>query len=130
MKMPEDPVLDEFCDALWLEDGLSRNTLDSYRRDLTQFQLWLAKQRHTALLDADHGDLLAYLAHRVAGHAKATTTSRLLSSFKRFLSIRAAPGQDQGRPQHQHRCAQAAAQPAQKPDRRGRREAARRAERR
>jgi integrase/recombinase XerD len=82
--MSNDPVLDEFCDALWLEDGLSRNTLDGYRRDLTQFQLWLAKQRHTTLLDAGHGDLLAYLAHRVAGRVKATTTSRQLSSLKRF----------------------------------------------
>jgi integrase/recombinase XerD len=82
--MSNDPVLDEFCDALWLEDGLSRNTLDGYRRDLTQFQLWLANQRHIALLDAGHGDLLAYLAHRVAGRVKATTTSRQLSSLKRF----------------------------------------------
>ena len=84
MKGPEDPVLDEFCDALWLEDGLARNTLDSYRRDLTQFQRWLTGQHGKALLTADHGDLLAYLAHRVAGRVKATTTSRLLSSVKRF----------------------------------------------
>ncbi len=84
MKAPEDPVLDEFCDALWLEDGLSRNTLESYRRDLAQFQLWLTGQRGKALLDADHGDLLAYLAHRVANRVKAATSSRLLSSLKRF----------------------------------------------
>jgi integrase/recombinase XerD len=87
MKAPDDPVLDEFCDSLWLEDGLSRNTLDSYRRDLTQFQLWLAKQHRKALLGADHSDLLAYLAHRVADHTKATTTGRLLSSFKRFYQF-------------------------------------------
>jgi integrase/recombinase XerD len=87
MKAPDDPVLDEFCDSLWLEDGLSRNTLDSYRRDLTQFQLWLAKDRGKALLGADHSDLLAYLAHRVAGRTKATTTGRLLSSFKRFYQF-------------------------------------------
>jgi integrase/recombinase XerD len=84
MKAPDDAVLDEFCDSLWLEDGLSRNTLDSYRRDLTQFQLWLAKQRGKTLLNAEHSDLLAYLAHRVAGRVKATTTSRQLSSLKRF----------------------------------------------
>lgn len=82
--MSTDPVLDEFCDALWLEDGLSRNTLDGYRRDLTHFQHWLAKRRQIALLDAEHADLLAYLAHRVAGRVKATTTSRQLSSLKRF----------------------------------------------
>jgi integrase/recombinase XerD len=38
-------LLDEFCDNLWLEDGLSRNTLDSYRRDLNKFAAWLEKQR-------------------------------------------------------------------------------------
>jgi integrase/recombinase XerD len=82
--MPDDNGLDEFCDALWLEDGLSRNTLASYRLDLTQFAGWLNKTRGKAMLAADHGDLLAYLAHRVAGKAKATSTSRLLSSLKRF----------------------------------------------
>ena len=81
--MPDD-LLDEFCDALWLEDGLSRNTLDSYRRDLTQFQAWLAKSFGRSLLAAAHADLLAYLAYKVALRAKATSTSRLLSSLKRF----------------------------------------------
>jgi integrase/recombinase XerD len=87
MKAPEDRVLDEFCDSLWLEDGLSRNTLDSYRRDLIRFQLWLDKRHRMRLLDAGHSALLEYLAHRVAGRAKATTTSRLLSSFKRFYQF-------------------------------------------
>ena len=82
--MPDDNGLDEFCDALWLEDGLSRNTLDSYRLDLTQFAGWLTKTQGKAMVAADHGDLLAYIAHRVAGKAKATSTSRLLSSLKRF----------------------------------------------
>ena len=82
--MPDEDVLDEFCDALWLEDGLSRNTLDGYRRDLTKFELWLGKQHGRSLLTASHSDLLAYLAHRVAGRVKATTTSRQLSSLKRF----------------------------------------------
>ena len=111
-------LLDQFCDALWLEDGLSRNTLDGYRRDLTQFQLWLAKRRHVALLDAAHSDLLAYRAYRVAGRVKATTTSRQLS--RRSFHSRLAPCS-------RSRCAE---EPAQKPDRRGRRKAARRAQRR
>lgn len=85
MKAPEDPVLDEFCDALWLEDGLSRNTLEAYRRDLTRFLAWLDERHGKSLLEADHADLLAYLAFRVAGRARATTTSRLLSSLKRFF---------------------------------------------
>ena len=78
------PLIDEFCDALWLEDGLSRNTLDSYRRDLTQLSGWLQKQHGKTLAAAGHPDLLGYLAWKVKGRAKATTTSRQLSSLKRF----------------------------------------------
>jgi integrase/recombinase XerD len=77
-------LIDEFCDALWLEDGLSRNTLDSYRRDLAQLAAWLQKQHGKTLAAASHADLLGYLAWKVKGHAKATTTSRQLSSLKRF----------------------------------------------
>src|SRR5688572_14078733 len=84
MKAASDPMLDEFCDSIWLEDGLSRNTLDSYRRDLSQFQQWLAKQRRSTLLAADNADIQAYLGHKFRTKAKATTASRLLSSLKRF----------------------------------------------
>ncbi len=90
--MSDSSILDEFCDALWLEDGLSRNTLTSYRFDLTQFANWLAKVGGKALLAADHSDLLSYLAHRVAGKARATSTSRLLSSLKRFYQYELRQG--------------------------------------
>ena len=60
-------VIDEFCDALWLEDGLARNTLDSYRRDLAQLAAWLEKQHGKALAAAGHADLLGYLAYKVRG---------------------------------------------------------------
>jgi len=59
-------LLDEFCDNLWLEDGLSRNTLDSYRRDLSKFAAWLDKERGVAMLQATHADLQGYLGHMVA----------------------------------------------------------------
>jgi integrase/recombinase XerD len=85
--MPDATILDEFCDALWLEDGLSRNTLDSYRRDLIQFQSWLGAAQGRDLLAATHADLLAYLAYKVALKAKATSTGRLLSSLKRFYQF-------------------------------------------
>ncbi len=77
-------LIDEFCDALWLEDGLARNTLDSYRRDLVQFRDWLSAQQGKSLLAASHADLLGFLAHKVRRRAKASTTSRELSTLKRF----------------------------------------------
>ena len=78
------PLIDEFCDALWLEDGLSRNTLDAYRRDLAQFIQWLAEQRGKDLMAADHGDLQSYLAHQFQKKTRATSAARLLSSLKRI----------------------------------------------
>jgi len=82
--MKSSDLIDEFCDALWLEDGLARNTLDSYRRDLVQFRDWLGAQQGKALLAASHADLLGFLAYKVRRRAKASTTSRELSSLKRF----------------------------------------------
>jgi integrase/recombinase XerD len=79
-----DPLLDEFCDALWLEDGLSRNTLESYRRDLRQFGVWLDQSVGKDLLSAHHGDVQAYLGYLFARKARATTAARFLSSLKRF----------------------------------------------
>jgi integrase/recombinase XerD len=82
-----EPLLDEFSDALWLEDGLARNTLESYRRDLSQFAAWLRATRGTGLLEAAHADLLAYLAHRFRAKARPSSTARLLSSLKRFYQF-------------------------------------------
>jgi integrase/recombinase XerD len=78
-------LLDEFSDSLWLEDGLSRNTLDGYRRDLGQFAAWLRKNARKELLAADHADIQAYLAYRFARKTRASSAARLLSSLKRFF---------------------------------------------
>jgi len=80
----DDTRLDEFCDALWLEDGLSRNTLESYRRDLRLFGAWLSSSRARTLPGAERADLLAYLAHKFHHQAKPRSAARLLSSLKRY----------------------------------------------
>ena len=87
MSVPSSTLLDAFCDALWLEDGLSRNTLESYRRDLSQFAAWLNAARGASLPEARHDDVLGYLAARVRGHAKSSTTGRQLSSLRRFYQF-------------------------------------------
>ena len=93
-------LLDEFCDALWLEDGLSRNTLESYRSDLQQFGDWLAKQKQSdnALIDAAHSDLLGFIAYKFSARVKASTTSRELSSLKRFYRFLLRQGKIQADP--------------------------------
>jgi len=77
-------LLDQFCDALWLEDGLSRNTLESYRRDLRLFAVWLSAERGRTLLEAERVDLLGYLAYKFQRRAKPRSAARLLSSLKRL----------------------------------------------
>jgi integrase/recombinase XerD len=77
-------LIDRFIDALWIEDGLSSNTLAAYRRDLTLLQGWLAKERGDVALEAAReSDLLAYIAARHAG-SRATSANRRLTVFKRF----------------------------------------------
>jgi len=86
MNKHSDDLLDAFCDTLWLEDGLARNTLDSYRSDLRHFAAWLERARaKPGLLEADQGDLEAYLQHQYRiEKTRPSTASRELSSFKRF----------------------------------------------
>ena len=83
---PPDPVIDTFVDALWLEEGLSANTLAAYRRDLTHLARWLATRQTdaTVLLGSAESDLNAFFAHQHA-QTKASTANRRLTVFKRFF---------------------------------------------
>ena len=76
--------VDDFIDALWLEDGLSRNTLAAYRRDLTLFADWLGRETGRSLVEASETDLRQYALARHAGSAP-TSTNRRLTVFKRFF---------------------------------------------
>jgi integrase/recombinase XerD len=76
-------AIDTFVDALWLEEGLSRNTLAAYRRDLTLYAHWLAEQT-LSLNDTRELELQSYFAARHA-QTKATTANRRLTVFKRYF---------------------------------------------
>src|SRR5690606_22869791 len=78
--------IDEFCDTLWLEDGLAKNSLDAYRRDLALFAGWLARERGKSLYLAAAEDLSAYFTVRHA-ETKATSANRRLAAFKRFYQL-------------------------------------------
>ena len=80
------PAIDAFIDALWLEDGLSRNTLAAYRRDLSLYAVWLNanEQQQRSLDDSDENDIKAYFAFRHAV-TKATSANRCLTVFKRYF---------------------------------------------
>jgi integrase/recombinase XerD len=98
---PPNPLLntssvDAFIDAIWLEEGLSKNTLDAYRRDLNLYSQWLA-QHHSRVLDSttEH-DINGYFAERMArakpaadqgkkDAGKASSSNRRLTVFKRYF---------------------------------------------
>jgi integrase/recombinase XerD len=77
-------LVDRFLDAIWMERGLSQNTLGAYRADLMTLGRGLAEQEKT-IQEADKADLLSFIANRVEGGAKPRSTARQLSSFRRFF---------------------------------------------
>ena len=77
-------AIDRFADALWLEDGLSPNTLAAYKRDLTLLVRWLQQVQGLALLQTQEHHLQAYFAERHA-HSKATSANRRLTVLRRFF---------------------------------------------
>ena len=76
-------LVDRFLDAIWMERGLSQNTLGAYRADLMTLARALAESAKT-IDQASKADLLGFIADRVEGGAKPRSTARQLSSFRRF----------------------------------------------
>ena len=76
-------AIDTFIDALWLEEGLSKNTLAAYRRDLTLYAQWL----HAASMQLNGTTELDLQSYFGARHAdtKATSANRRLTVFKRYF---------------------------------------------
>jgi integrase/recombinase XerD len=76
--------IERFTDALWLERGLSRNTLAAYQSDLGKLADWLREQKGRGLLQAQRADLLLYLAELTQAGRKPRSAARLLSCLRQF----------------------------------------------
>ena len=76
-------LIDGFIDHLWLEDGLSKNTLNSYRFDLYNFIDWLNQNKTLDLESVTRSDIQQYLSFKFP-FSKARSISRLLSTLRRF----------------------------------------------
>jgi integrase/recombinase XerD len=79
-------LIDNFLDNLWLQRGLSKNTLDAYKNDLGKFCQFLLTKSIKTLLQAQKTDIQDYLSYRFSKKYNATSTSRMLSSLRRFYS--------------------------------------------
>ena len=84
-------IIDSFLDALWMERGLSANTLTAYGTDLRALSAWLA-QHERNLLQARREDLQRYVADRIAGGARWRSVRRALSTVKRFYRFQVRSG--------------------------------------
>ena len=77
-------ILDAFIDNIWIEKGLSQNTLDSYRSDLEQFSKWLEKN-NLSYLKTSKKEILSYLSFLFQKGLGSKTVARKLSSLKSFF---------------------------------------------
>ena len=77
-------IIDDFIDHLWLEDGLSKNTLNSYRFDLIIFDSWLGEQKKIAMMDVSELEIQEFLAFKFPS-SKSRSISRLLATLRRFF---------------------------------------------
>ena len=75
--------IERFLDTIWLESGLSENTLAAYRGDLTSFEKWAAK-KNIEILEAGRSQILEYLAFNVQVGLSPRSSSRRLSVLRRF----------------------------------------------
>lgn len=79
----EQKIIDRFIDHLWMEKGLTENTLAAYRNDLSGFALWLSEES-ASLLTANTSVVQKFLAHNYHIHQKRRSVARLLSTLRRF----------------------------------------------
>ncbi len=90
-------LIDGFCDQVWLQDGLSANTLASYRRDLAAWGVWLAGLGKD-FAQAGRAEVEAFLAAQFAARAKVSSINRRLSSIRRFYRLQVQQGAQKADP--------------------------------
>lgn len=78
-------LIERFTDAVWMERGLSANTLAAYQSDLRTFAVWLSRERGRGLAAAQRSDLLDYLALLSRQGRKPRSSARLLSCLRQFF---------------------------------------------
>ncbi len=79
------PLIDQFLDSVWMESGLSKNTLSAYRSDLNQFIKW-ADSESLDLLALGPDSVMKYVSRRSLQSSN-RSAARSLSSIKRFYKF-------------------------------------------
>jgi len=80
--MSSKQLIDAFVDALWVENGLSKNTLSAYASDLRIFNKSLSKPME----QVSNNDIRLFLSQRYEQGISARSSARILSSLRRFYT--------------------------------------------
>ena len=107
LSMTVQAQIDSFCDTLWLEEGLSKNTIEAYRSDLRFFAAWLQQHEVSDLYQVGSAELNAYLSEKNPG-SQSSSANRRLSVLKRFYQLAVRAGSLSENPTEQLRSAKAA----------------------
>ena len=81
--LPDRVEIDAFCDTLWLEDGLAKASLNSYRSDLLHLAVWLKEQHAPALCAVDEPIMMRFVV-LLSQKLRASSQARYISTFRRF----------------------------------------------
>lgn len=83
-------IIEQFIDVIWMERGLSENTLSAYRADLKKFYTWLMQSSNKSVADilikVDRKTIVNYLSELERRQISASSRARLLSSLRRFYA--------------------------------------------
>ena len=88
----DSPDIEGYIDALWMEKGLSDNTLSAYRRDLSHFESWLGERERGGLMQSRDSDLMDYLGWRLQQGRSPRSTARFLSCVRGFYRYQVREG--------------------------------------
>lgn len=94
--LTDDEIIDAFIEAMWLESGLSENTLSAYRSDLQRFVRFLSSEKTIDnLLQVSESNIQAFLAVLMGAGSKASSSARSLSTLRRFYRYQVRQNQMQ-----------------------------------
>ena len=81
----KDHLIESFLDSLYIEKGLSQNTVQSYKNDITSFAFWVEESINLPLVRISKIDINKYIAHLFKNGLKSSSVNRKISTIKSFF---------------------------------------------
>ena len=83
----KDYLIESFLDSLYIEKGLSKNTVQSYRNDITSLTHWSIKSVDTSLKKLKRSHIEKYISYLFACGLKSSSINRKISTIKSFYTF-------------------------------------------